>query len=106
LRKPAVSPVNRERRVTWCRWVLPWTIDDNWSYWVHSDEVRYNLGFNDGRVRVWRTDWERYIPQGMSEVQKNYVLSVMFWGASVTMVLARWLLWPKIFQLLFTLTCW
>ena len=80
VRKPLVSPVNRQRRVRWCTRTLPWTAQNNWSMILFSDESRFNLSFNDGRVRVWRSAGERYIPDCLSLVQRNSMMSVMVWG--------------------------
>jgi hypothetical protein len=80
VRKPLIGPQNRQRRIRWCTRTLPWTPDPHWAMILFSDESRFSLGFNDGRVRVWRTAGERYIPECVSQVQRNTVQSVMVWG--------------------------
>ena len=46
---------------------------------VFSDESRFNLGFDDGRVRVWREKNQAYNPDNLSLTTRNAV-SVMVWS--------------------------
>jgi hypothetical protein len=50
--KPAIGLINRQRRIRWCTRVMNWTVQDNWHLLLYSDEVCFNLAFDDGRVRV------------------------------------------------------
>ncbi len=79
-RKPLISLANRQRRIRWATRTLPWTADEQWAMLVFSDESRFNLSYNDGRVRVWRTHGERFLPECLSQIQKNTTQSVMVWG--------------------------
>ena len=65
--------------MVWCRSVLPWTAMDNWLHICFSDESKFNLTFNDGRVRVWRSPGEEYQPENQGLVTRNTV-SIMVWG--------------------------
>ena len=47
---------------------------------VFSDESRFSLFHNDGRVGVWRTAGERYHPDCLSPTVKYGGGSVMVWG--------------------------
>src|SRR6266540_3806937 len=51
LRKPLVSEHNRKIRLNWAREKRSWTID-NWKNVVWSDESRFTLYQNDGKIRV------------------------------------------------------
>lgn len=79
-RKPLKSRENRIRRVRWCTRVTIWNADDHWPKIVFSDESRFNLGYNDGRVRVWRTNGEAMAPENVAQVQRQGSSSVMVWG--------------------------
>jgi hypothetical protein len=47
---------------------------------MFSDESRFNLSFNDIIDHVWNIVWERYLPDCLSLVRKNTLVSVMVWG--------------------------
>jgi hypothetical protein len=47
---------------------------------VFSDESRFALGMNDGRVRVWRSAGERFLPECQAKVMRFSPVSVMVWG--------------------------
>ena len=79
-RKPLIGPNNRSRRVRWCEITLPWTVGGHWDSLVLSDENRFTLSFCDGRVRVWRTQGEWYLPPCMSATRINNCTPVMVWG--------------------------
>ena len=79
-RKPLIGRENRQRRIRWCTRTLQWTPHQQWSMLLFSDESRFSLGHNDGRVRVWRTHGERYLPECLSQVQRFNPQSVMVWG--------------------------
>ena len=55
-------PLTRHHRrlgLDWCRRHLPWTAGQ-WSTVCFSDESRFNVRFNDGRIPVYRRPGERY----------------------------------------------
>ena len=47
---------------------------------MFSDESRFTLSFNDGRVRVWRRQGERYADATVREHNRYGGGSVMVWG--------------------------
>lgn len=53
----------------------------NWHDVVFSDESRFNLYHNDGRVRVYRRDGERYVDNCVVERDRFGGGGVMVWGA-------------------------
>jgi hypothetical protein len=71
--------VNRRRRVAWATRLRSWTVAENWRHIVFSDEARFNLGFDDGRVRVWRENNQAYNPDNLS-LTTRYAVSVMVWA--------------------------
>ena len=50
---------HRRLRFDWCRRHLRWTVRQ-WSTVCFSDESRFNLRFNDGRILVYSRHGERY----------------------------------------------
>lgn len=78
-KKPIVCLRNRQHRVRWARRIQNWTVQDNWSYIVFSDESRFTLNGDDGRVRCWRSAGETFLPDVMSFRARSSV-SVMVWG--------------------------
>ena len=45
--------------------------DDQWFMLVFSDQRRFNLNYNNGCARVWRTQDERFLLECLSQTQKN-----------------------------------
>ena len=41
------------KQSVWCQRVKDWTPEGHWAGSCFSDESRFNIGFNNGRVRVW-----------------------------------------------------
>ena len=78
-RKILISRVNRLRRIRWATRVRDWTLENNWRHFVFSDESRFCLSSNDGRVRVWREPNTSYDPRNLTYTQRGSV-SVMVWG--------------------------
>ncbi len=74
-----ISRVNRIRRVQWCTRVMDWT-PEHWYIIVFSDESRFNLGFNDGRVHLWRQNGQAMEPENIAQVCRQGSCSVMLWG--------------------------
>lgn len=79
-RKPLISLVNRQRRLRWCTRVRGWTTEENWSKLVFSDESKFNLDFDDGRTRVWRSNGDAMLPRNLSMLRRRSNVSVMVWG--------------------------
>ena len=82
-RRPAVRPIlsaiNRRRRLAWARQHVTWT-RQQWGRVLFSDESRFTLSFNDGRLRVWRRQGERYADATVQEHNRYGGGSVMVWG--------------------------
>lgn len=53
----------------------------DWHQIVFSDESRFNLDYNDGRIRVRRYCDERHHPACIVERHTTRTVSVMVWGA-------------------------
>lgn len=77
-----ISHVNRERRKRFCRQKLTWTVRENWSRVIFSDETKIMLG-NNNKIYVWRKPDERLRPECLGEFgdrERTCKASVMFWG--------------------------
>lgn len=57
-----------------------WNPQDHWANVIFSDESRFNLGFNDGRGRVWRRNGDALDNENVAEVRRQGATSVMVWG--------------------------
>jgi len=80
LRRPLLSRLNREQRMTWAMNHNIWP-DATWRRVVWSDESRFLLHPCDGRLRVWRQRGQRFL-EGFSEDAIAYGGgSVHVWGA-------------------------
>ena len=64
-RKTLIRAGNRTLRIRWTTRTINWTVDNNWRHIVFSDESRFNLSFDYGRVRCWRTNEEAYNPEAL-----------------------------------------
>ena len=54
-RKLLINVTNRGRRVHRSTRTLPSTLEGHWSRVLYSDESRFKLFWNHGRVRIWGT---------------------------------------------------
>jgi transposase len=83
-RRPAVRPrltqAHRVARLAFSRQHLRWT-RQQWATVLFSDESRFMLNHNDGRLRVWRRPRERFIDATVQERVAHGGGSVMVWGA-------------------------
>ena len=79
LRKPSVSEKNRKIRLNWARERRLWTID-NWKKVVWSDESRFTMFQNDGKIRVWRLVEEKYNINCLVPTMKHGGEGIMMWG--------------------------
>lgn len=79
LRKPLVSESNRKIRLCWARDKRFWGIDD-WKKIVWSDESRFTLFQNDGKIHVWRLPKEKYDVSCLTSTVKHGGGGVMMWG--------------------------
>ena len=78
-RKPLIGVENCLKRVRWCTRIGLWNADDNWSRLVFSDESKFNLDFDDGRVRVWRDNSDAMLPRNLVGLRRRSNVSVMVW---------------------------
>lgn len=79
VKRPAMSALNRVRRLRWCRQHRRWNFHD-WGNVLFSDESRFCLKKVDGRVHVWRRRGERYSSTCIQDVTPYGGGSVMVWG--------------------------
>ena len=83
-RRPVVRIPLKQRhrihRLDWSRCHLRWN-GLQWSRVAFSDESRFNLYFNDGRMRVYRRRGERYSDVNVKEHDRYGGGSVMVWAA-------------------------
>jgi transposase len=78
LRKPNISEQNRKIRLNWARERRFWTTND-WMKVVWSDESRFTMFQNDGKVRVWRLPNEKYDIDCLVPTVKHGGGGVMMW---------------------------
>jgi len=79
LRKPYISESNRRFRLKWSRERRFWSIND-WKKVIWSDESRFTLFQNDGKVHVWRLPKEKYDVNCLVPTVKHGGGGVMMWG--------------------------
>ena len=72
---------HRIHRLDWCRRHLRWN-GLQWSRVAFSDESRFNLFFNDGRMRVYRRRGERHSDVNAKEHDCYGGGSVIVWAAA------------------------
>ena len=73
-----LSPQHRRLRVQWCRDHLGW--NNEWQNIMFTDESRFVLDFNDGRVRIRRLPTERFLDCCLVEHDRFGGGSLMIWG--------------------------
>ena len=82
-RRPNVVPVltqrHRQARLQWAREHRGWTLNQ-WSRVIFSDESRFAVDHNDGRIRVWRRRGERFHPLFAVAHNRWGAGSVMIWA--------------------------
>lgn len=81
-KKITISKNNRQSRVSLSRSKLAWTVEENWSKVIFSDEMKVVL-VKDKKVHVWRKPGERFQPAclGMySSHSPHSGISAMFCG--------------------------
>lgn len=79
LRRIPLSLNHRRLRLQWAQQHSAWRAQ--WQQVVFSDESRYNLEYNDGRVRVRRYRGERLLPQCVIQRHTARTPGIMVWGA-------------------------
>ncbi len=77
-RVPLLSAKNRKRRIQFTQTQQNWTIED-WKNVAWSDESRFLLRHSDGRVRIWRKEYEGMDPSCLvSMVQADVMVGGIF----------------------------
>ena len=71
-KKTLISPINQQKRITWCKKYRSLTSDD-WEKLrvLFTDEAPYTFHCQSSR-RVWRTKAERYSPAAMQATVKKH----------------------------------
>ena len=82
-RRPVVrvplTEAHRTARRDWSGQHLRWT-RQQWATVLFTDESRFTMSFNDGRIRVWRRPGERFLDDCVQEHDRYGGGSVMVWG--------------------------
>lgn len=73
-----LGPHHRRARLDWCRERIEW--DEEWHSIMFTDESRFCLDVNDGRVRVRRLPGERFFDCCIREHDRYGGGSVMAWA--------------------------
>ena len=76
--RPPLTPGHRVRRRHFATVHRAWT-RNQWARVLFTDESRFTLRFNDGRIRVWRRPGERYADATVREHDQHSGGSVMVW---------------------------
>ena len=71
--------VRRQNRLQWTRRHQRW-LQRQWTQVVFTDESRFHLSGNDGRIRIWRRRGERYANCCVHETDRWGGGNVMVWG--------------------------
>ncbi len=74
-----LSAKNRKRRLQFTQTHKNWTIED-WKNVAWSDESRFLLRHSDGRVRIWRKEYERMDLSCLVSTVQAAGGGVMVWG--------------------------
>ena len=77
--RPPLNPAHRLRRRQFAVNHQQWT-RNQWVRVLFTDESRFTLRFNDGRIRVWRRAGERFADATVREQDQHGGGSVMVWG--------------------------
>jgi hypothetical protein len=81
-KKITIYPVNHKRRLGFCRRKWHWTVQNQWSSVIFSDETKIVLG-QTHKIYVWRRPDERMRPDCLGlndDCETNSRASVMFCG--------------------------
>ena len=73
-----LGPQHRRARINWSNEHLQW--EDEWKKVLFTDESRFCMDFNDGRVRVRRQPNERFSEVCIMEHDRYGGGSVLMWG--------------------------
>ena len=79
-RKPLLRPTNIKRRKDWAREMVD-RLMTFWTNIIFSDESRFTLFPESGRVWVWRLPQQEFDLKRLQSTVKHGGFSVMIWGA-------------------------
>lgn len=82
-KKPFISAVNREKRLTFARLHVDKTVEF-WDRVIFTDESKFNLFGSDGKTRVWRKINTAMVEKNLIRTVKYGGGSVMVWGCMST----------------------
>lgn len=77
--RQTLSAAHRRARLIWAEAHVTWT-RQQWASVLFSDESRFTISFNDGRIHVWRRRGERYQDATITQRDRFGGGSVMVWG--------------------------
>lgn len=77
--RPRLTPRQRAERHAWAIRHVRWN-RQQWSQVLFTDESRFCLEHNDGRVRIWRRRGERLAQGAVRERTAHGGGSIMIWG--------------------------
>lgn len=77
-KKVVIKTVNRKKRLSWCREKRWWTVRNQLSKVIFSDESQICVGENN-RVYVWKKTGEGWRPD-LAARQNGRKFSIMVWG--------------------------
>lgn len=80
LKKPLLTPQNKRVRMHWAMARCHWR-EHQWNRVVWSDESRFRIYSNDGRIMVWRERLQRYNPRFVIPTVQGGGQSIHVWGA-------------------------
>lgn len=82
-RVPILNIGHRRARLEYARAHVCWTVRQ-WQNVLFTDESRFSLFGNDGRIRVWRRRGQRYDRACVAPVRAFNGGSIMVWGGITT----------------------
>lgn len=80
LQRIPLGVCHRRNRLHWCNLRRDMTVE-NWSSIIFSDESRFTLDFNDGRLTVHRLSGTRFQDNLIAQHDRYGGGSIMVWGA-------------------------
>ena len=83
LKKPAISSINRKKRLDFAEFHEHWTMND-WKKVIWSDETKINRFGSDGRLWCWKTRGEPLSERTTQFTVKHGGGSIMVWGCMTT----------------------
>lgn len=78
-KKPHISKKNRKKRLEFAREHVN-KPQEFWDKFVFTDESKFNIFGNDGRIRVWRNPKDGLNPKYTQKTVKHNGGGVMVWG--------------------------